>query len=648
MFITTGNSASRPQASYSRLSKILAEQTLNQQQEWLSNRSNKTRDWDTRYPSTVDRVARDVAEFTLNNLQNSGDATSTERALAQLGYNATRGRLSTELANQAHQAALQVIAGQIPGPAGLVVAQTAVRVQEQLSSGHAREHNDSMVRVLEGFTKLGVLSAPSRELAAASLALTGEGIDLRAQRMDTLKQIVASESKASGGPGVYKELQKPRGIEGTKWLKKYGVDLTKQALDGKLGPFFGREAEATRAGTILTRKTKNNAVFVGPAGVGKTALAEKLALDCVNDAYHPLNGKTVVQLDLASMIAGTKYRGMFEERLKGVIQEATEREDIVLFIDELHTIMGAGAGMNSPMDASNILKPALARGDIQVLGSTTQDEYEKHIMKDPAMERRFAPIQIEETSQEETTQILSVLKNSFQDFHGVRIPDDLLREIVEKADRGQPERYFPDKAIDLLDEAMSGARIAGAETLTVEHLNQALAHMQKGAESLVRYGRDLTRLAQEGKLGPFTGRAEETRSVERTLLRAGKNNPVLVGAGGVGKTAVVEKLAVDMQNPEHHLHGKRLIELSMTELIAGTGGRGQFEERMKQVLRAARRDPNVVLFIDEIHTLMGAGREAEQQKGSIYLIHQTAHSSYHHFHYQNSYSSHFSISCCRD
>ena len=131
--------------------------------------------------------------------------------------------------------------------------------------------------------------------------------------------------------------------------------------------------------------------------------------------------------------------------------------------------------------------------------------------------------------------------------------------------------------------------------------------MQKGAESLVRYGRDLTRLAQEGKLGPFTGRAEETRSVERTLLRAGKNNPVLVGAGGVGKTAVVEKLAVDMQNPEHHLHGKRLIELSMTELIAGTGGRGQFEERMKQVLRAARRDPNVVLFIDEIHTLMGAG-----------------------------------------
>ena len=606
MQINTRNPMSGARASYSRNSQVLAEQAIKRGEDWQDSKSSLSREWGT---ANIDSVIRSSSDSTLSYVKDAQGSSSTEKAIASIALASTKPMTANmaSLANQANSAALQAIAGQVAGPAGLVIANTALAVQEQLQGADVEVKAESLANVFDAMAEVDALSPQSQELAVQGFLLEGEAADVAAKRMDILTQISAAESKAVGGPGVYKELKRPRGIERSRWMKEYGIDLTKNALDGKLGPFFGREAEGTRAGTILTRKTKNNAVFVGPAGVGKTALVEKIALDSVTDAHHPLNGKTIVQVDLAAMIAGTRYRGMFEERLKGVIDEASERDDIVLFIDELHTIMGAGAGQDSPMDASNILKPALARGDIQMLGSTTQDEYEKHILKDPAMERRFAPIQVDETSQEETVQILGVLRESFQKYHNVNIPDALLKEIVEKADKGQPERYFPDKAIDLLDESMSGARINGAETLTVEHVNKALSHMQKGAESLVRYGRDLTRLAKEGKLGPFTGRAEETRSVERTLLRAGKNNPVLVGEGGVGKTAIVEKLAVEMQDPNHHLHGKRLIELSMTELLAGTGGRGQFEERMKTVLRAAKRDPNVVLFIDEIHTLMGAG-----------------------------------------
>jgi ATP-dependent Clp protease ATP-binding subunit ClpA len=606
MQINTRALTTRGLASYSRTSQTVADQAVERQDETLTHKWAKAKEWGVTADS-VDLMVRDNTNQTLSLLKESETATDTEKAIADVALWTGSKDMVAKFANQANKVALQAISGQMMGPAGLVVAKTALAAQQELKGVDAEKQTQSLERVFNGFTTLSALTKETQALAQKGLAIEGDATTVRDQRMDILTQMVNIESSITGGPGVHAELKRPRGIRRTEFLSKYGVDLTLQALEGKLGPFFGRDAESIRSGTILTRKTKNNAVFVGPAGVGKTAIAEKISLDCVTDANHPLNGKTIVQLDLAAMIAGTRYRGMFEERLKGVIDEATERKDIVLFIDELHTIMGAGAGQDSPMDASNILKPALARGDIQVLGSTTQDEYEKHILKDPAMARRFAPITIDETSQEVTVQILGVIKESFENHHGIVIPEALLKEIVEKADKGQPERYFPDKAIDLLDEAASSARIEGAEELKAEHVNKALSFMQKGAESLTRYGRDLTRLAEEGKLGPFTGRADETRSLERTLLRAGKNNPVMVGAGGVGKTAIVEKLAVDMLEPDHHLHGKKLIELSMTELLSGTGGRGEFEERMKQVLNAAKRDPNVVLFIDEIHTLMGAG-----------------------------------------
>lgn len=593
-------------ASYNRTTKVLAEQALESQDKMLSNKQSKAQEWGTD-TAVIDKSVRADSFETLNFLKQSDIATETEKQLAEVALLTTDDKMAADLSNNALKVAFQALAGQPMGPAGLVIAQTAVNAQGELLDLEPAAQNESMGRVLENFSTNAALTEATQILAKKGLEIKGDAASVREQRLDILTEMVDLEAGAVNGAGPLKRLERPRGIERTKFLKKYGVDLTSLALDGKLGPFFGREAESLRAGTVLTRKTKNNAVFIGPAGVGKSAMVESISLDCVTDANHPLNGKTIVQLDLAAMIAGTQYRGMFEERLKGVIDEATEREDIVLFIDEMHTLMGAGAGRDSPMDASNILKPALARGDIQVLGSTTQDEYEKHILKDPAMARRFAPITLDEPSQAVTTQILGVIKESFENFHELQIPDALLEQIVKKADEGQPERYFPDKAIDLMDEASSSARIANSEVLTMEHVNKALSNMQKGAESLTRYGRDITRLAEEGKLGPFTGRAEETRSMMRSLLRAGKNNPVLVGDGGVGKTAIVEKLAVDMLDTDHPLHGKKLIELSMTDLVAGTGGRGQFEERMQTVLNAAKRDPNVVLFIDEIHTLMGAG-----------------------------------------
>ena len=604
MQITT--SMNRGLASYSRTTKVMAEQALESQDKMLTHKWAKAREWGTD-TAVIDKAVRADSYETLNFLKNSETSTDTERNLAQVALLSTNQDMKADLCNKANEVCLQALAGQMMGPAGFVIAETARKAQEQLKGVDAAKQNESLGRVFTNFSGNVALTEATQILAKKGLELKGDADTVRTQRLDILTEMVNHESSITGGPGPLKELKRPRGIRRTEFLRKYGVDLTLQALEGKLGPFFGRETESLRAGTILTRKTKNNAVFIGPAGVGKSAMVEKISLDCVTDANHPLNGKTIVQVDLAAMIAGTQYRGMFEERLKGVIEEATERKDIVLFFDEMHTLMGAGAGRDSPMDASNILKPALARGDIQVLGSTTQDEYEKHILKDPAMARRFAPITLDEPSQAITTQILGVIKESFENFHSVQIPEELLAEIVDKADKGQPERYFPDKAIDLLDEATSGARISGAEVLTIEHVNKALSSMQKGAESLTRYGRDITRLAEEGKLGPFTGRDEESRSLMRSLLRAGKNNPVLVGDGGVGKTAIVEKLAVDMQEEGHPLFGKRLIELSMTDMVAGTGGRGEFEERMKQVLNAAKRDPNVVLFIDEIHTLMGSG-----------------------------------------
>jgi ATP-dependent Clp protease ATP-binding subunit ClpC len=243
-------------------------------------------------------------------------------------------------------------------------------------------------------------------------------------------------------------------------LESFSVDLTAQAALGKLGPVIGRQKEIQRIIQILSRKTKNNPVVLGEPGVGKTAIVEGLAQRIAdNDVPEVLANKRVINLDLAAVLAGTKYRGEFEKRIKTIIKEVADARNIILFIDELHTMMGAGASESS-LDASNILKPPLSRGEIQCIGATTLDEYRRYIEKDGAMERRFQILIVDPPSKEETIEILSGLRDGFEAHHRVRITDNAIRAAVELSSRYIPDRFLPDKAIDVIDEACSRERLS--------------------------------------------------------------------------------------------------------------------------------------------------------------------------------------------
>jgi ATP-dependent Clp protease ATP-binding subunit ClpC len=244
-------------------------------------------------------------------------------------------------------------------------------------------------------------------------------------------------------------------------LEKYSRDLTQLAREGKLDPVIGRDKEILRLIQILSRRTKNNPVLIGEAGVGKTAIAEGLAQKIAsNDVPEILSGKRVVALDLGAMIAGSRFRGEFEERLKAVMDEVQRAKgDVILMIDELHTVVGAGAAQGA-MDASNMLKPALARGELQCIGATTLDEFHKHIEKDAALERRFAPIHVEEPSVEDTIKMLHGLRDRYEAHHKVHFSDEALTAAARLADRYVTDRHLPDKAIDLMDEAAAKVRVA--------------------------------------------------------------------------------------------------------------------------------------------------------------------------------------------
>ncbi|MGE5599045.1 MAG: ATP-dependent Clp protease ATP-binding subunit [Bacteroidota bacterium] len=313
----------------------------------------------------------------------------------------------------------------------------------------------------------------------AAQVLKNMGLDLEKVRKQVLSQLgTNTQSSPVGGGG---------GPQATQTLNQFGQDLTELARIGKLDPVIGREVEIERVIQVLSRRTKNNPVLIGEPGVGKTAIAAGLAQKIVRgDVPEVLKGKRVVTLDMGGLIAGTKYRGEFEERLKKVMDEIRSAGDVVLFVDEMHTLVGAGAAEGA-IDAANILKPALARGEIQVIGATTLDEYRKYVEKDAALERRFQPIMVGEPTKEESMEILRGLRDRYEAHHRVKITDDAIKAAVMLADRYITDRFLPDKAIDLVDEASSKVRLkATIYPPDLKDLEEKLKAVQKEKEAAIQ------------------------------------------------------------------------------------------------------------------------------------------------------------------
>lgn len=392
---------------------------------------------------------------------------------------------------------------------GITAQQVAEAVEKLVGRGvegaEVKGYSARVKKVLE----LALYEARSSGMPAIDadhlfIGLTREGTGVAAKILESMgfQQSMLQQqgvSKPSGG-----QAGKGKAASNTPTLDSFGRDLTALAQQGKLDPVVGREKEIERVIQILSRRTKNNPVLIGEPGVGKTAIAEGLAQRIFAEQVPEiLKDKRVVTLDLASVVAGTKYRGEFEERFKKVMDEIQQAGNIILFIDELHTLIGAG-GAEGAIDAANILKPALARGELQCIGATTLDEYRKHIEKDAALERRFQPVMVSEPTREEALDILRGLRDRYEAHHRVKITDEALEAAVNLSDRYISDRFLPDKAIDLIDEASSRVRLeAHTAPPNLKELEEKLA--------LVRQEKEAAKRAEEFE------RAATLRDEEREL-----------------------------------------------------------------------------------------------------------------------------------
>lgn len=415
------------------------------------------------------------------------------------------------------------------------------------------------------------------ECVAARLLHT-LGVNLQKVYLDLVGIMEVPEEK-------YKELMKHTASEGnggsTPVLDQYSTDLTALAAARKLDLTVGREQETERMIQILSRRTKNNPCLIGEPGVGKTAIVEGLAQRIVSDRVpQPMRGKRVVTLDMAGMVAGSKYRGEFEERIKRIIREAAQSREVLLFVDELHTIIGAG-GAEGALDASNILKPALSRGEIQLIGATTLDEYRKYIEKDPALERRFQPVYVEEPTAREAVEILKGLRPLYERHHGVTITDEALETAVKLSVRYINDRFLPDKAIDLIDEAAARRQLGyykGADTLaSLQEEYDAL--LEKREEALKAGNLELARSCNLEKI-----------NLEEQLARRKKK----VKARQEGRTSCVTREDVEQivsiwtKIPVQKLaqqEGKQLLKLDqlLHQRVVGQ------DEAVQAVAKAIRR-----------------------------------------------------------
>ena len=344
----------------------------------------------------------------------------------------------------------------------------------------------------------------------AARVLENLGVDLAKVRTQVIRMLGETAEVASGGGGG-------KGSTKTPTLDEFGTNLTQQAADGKLDPVVGRQNEIERVIQILGRRTKNNPVLIGEPGVGKTAIAEGLA-QRINSGDIPdiLEDKRVLTLDIGLLVAGTKYRGEFEERLKKIMEEIRGAGNVILVIDEVHTLIGAGAAEGA-IDAANILKPALARGELQCIGATTLDEYRKHIERDAALERRFQPVMVGEPSVQDTIEILRGLKERYEDHHRLKIADEALIAAATLGDRYISDRFLPDKAIDLVDEAGSRVRLMNSKLPpAAKEVDKQLRAVQKEKETAVRE-QDFT------KAGELRDKEVELREQIRSILQSRKD-----------------------------------------------------------------------------------------------------------------------------
>lgn len=362
----------------------------------------------------------------------------------------------------------------------------------------------------------------------------------------------------------------------TPTLDKLARDMTQMARDGKLDPVIGRDNELRRVEQILSRRTKNNPVLIGEPGVGKTAIAEELARRMANNEVpEDLAQKRLMMLDMGSLVAGTKYRGEFEDRLKKVIDEIQKDGHVILFIDELHTLIGAG-GAEGAIDASNILKPALARGDLQTIGATTLDEYQKYIESDAALERRFATVQIEEPTENIALQILNGLRPKYEEHHHVKIDDDALKQAVKLSSRYITDRYLPDKAIDLIDEASSMVRIDAEEKGNHQpSLTTRLVQLRQQKEAAIE-NQDFDQAANlrqeeltlKAKVDEQQKKAEK-QSAQRKLHTTGEDVAKIVAEWtGVPLTQLKKSESERLVNLEKVLHNRVIGQNEAVSVVA--------------------------------------------------------------------------------
>ena len=408
-----------------------------------------------------------------------------------------------------------------------------------------------------------------------------------------------------------------RNASATPSLDKYGRDLTKQAAESRLDPVIGRDSEIERVTQILSRRKKNNPILIGEPGVGKSAIVEGLALRIVNHETEALKDKRIICLDVASMVAGTTYRGQFEERMKSVLQELQTHPEIILFIDEIHTIIGAGNAQGS-LDAANILKPALARGEIQCIGATTTNEYRLSIEKDGALERRFQKIMVRPTTTDETLAILQQLSSYYADFHRVTYLPEALEACVALADRYITDRAFPDKAIDILDE--SGARKHSLQVandprqiITPDDVAAVVATMSGVPVTRVRKDEtERLRTLGDALRNKVVGQDEAVTTVVKAIQRSrlGLRDPrrpigtfFFLGPTGVGKTYLAQCLAEEMFGSKDaviRFDMSEYMEKHTVSLLVGAPPGYVAHEDGGKLTEAVRRKPYSILLFDEI------------------------------------------------